>query len=207
MLTWGLLTYYSIIGVSIARVPFLKGVVDQRDQTYTIVGTTMSVFIASGLGHFCAAVPTVQALLRYVRNGFKNLTQALSSYRSSLSSDTKKPYGSLEGSKNSSNYSGQTLKVSKQRSKEGSKDPYRLSTQHFSRFEAEDNYLGDDQFMEMRPVETFVTKHTQSAHGQTEDSKGHFGGDQPVTIVVSSPVREDSSSDKAILDKEYFRST
>jgi hypothetical protein len=202
-----LLTYSSIIAVSIARVPFLKGVVDQSDQTYTLVGSTMSVFIASGLGHFCAAVPTVQALIRYVRSGFRNLTQASSSYKSSGSSSKKKPYESLGDSKNASNYSGDTLKVSKQRSKEGSKDPYRLSTQQFSRFEVEGNDLGDDRFMELRPVKTFVTKHTQSAHGQTGDSQAHFGGEQPVTIVVSSPVREDSSSDKAILDEEYRKST
>jgi hypothetical protein len=206
ILTLSLLTYSSIIAVSIARVPFLKGVVDQSDQTYTIVGTTMSIFVASGLGHFCAAVPTVQALIRYVRNGFKNLTQASSSSKNSGSSDKKKPYESLEDSKNASNYSGDTLKVSKQRSKEGSKFPYRLSTQQFSRFEAETD-LGDDQFMELRPVKTFVTKHTQSAHGETGDSQGHFSGEQLGTIVVSSPVREDSSSDKSILNKEYLKST
>ncbi|KAF3032239.1 hypothetical protein E8E12_000770 [Didymella heteroderae] len=198
-----------IIGVSIARVPFLKGVVDQSDQTYTIVGTSMSTFIASGLGHFCAAVPTVQALLRYVMNGFKNKTQTSSTYGKSRSyeSGKKKNYKSLEGSKNASNYSGDTLRVSKQRSKDGAKDPYRLSTQQFSRFEIEGDEVGDDRFMELRPVETFVAKHTQSAHVQAGDSQGHHGGHQPVTIVVSSPVLEDSSSDKAILDKEYVKST
>lgn len=204
------LTCSSLIAVSIARVPFLKGVVDQSDQTYTVVGTSMTTFIASGLGHFCAAVPTVQALVRYVKNGFKNLTQVSSSYNNSHSygsSDNKKPYKSLEDSKNASNYSGETLRVSKQRSKKGSKDPYRLSTQQFSRFEVEGNHLGDDQFMELRPVETLVAKHTQSAHGQAEGSQGHVDGEQPVTIVISSPVREDSASDKAILDKEYLKST
>lgn len=189
--------------------PFLKGVVDQSDQTYTVVGTSMSTFIASGLGHFCAAVPTVQALIRYVTNGFKNVTQASSSsYKNSrtyASSGRKKPYESLEDSKNASNYSGDTLKtVSKQRSKGGPKDPYRLSTQQFSRFEVEDGELGDDHFMELRTV----TKHTQSTAGPSGDSQSHVSeGEDPVTIVVSSPVREDSSSDKAILDKEYIKST
>jgi hypothetical protein len=204
------LTFPSIIAVSIARVPFLKGVVDQSDQTYTITGTSMSTFIASGLGHFCAAVPTVQALIRWVMNGFKNKTQAASSYaKSGRSYETgkKKSYKSLEDSKNAgSNYSGDTLKVSKQRSKEGSKDPYRLSTQNFTRFECDGDDVGDDRFMELRPVETFVTKHNPSAHGPAGDSQGHYGGEQPVTIVVSSPVLEDSSSDKAILDKEYVKS-
>jgi hypothetical protein len=203
-----LLTGTSIIAVSIARVPFLKGVVDQSDQTYTVTGTSMSTFIASGLGHFCAAVPTVQALVRYVMNGFKNVTRASSSYknsRSNASSNKKKPYKSLEDSKNASNYSGETLKVSKQRSKGGFKDAFRLSTQQFSRFEVEGHELGDDQFMELQ---TFATKkHTKSAHGQTGDSQDHFGGEQSVTVVVSSPVREDSSSDKAILDKEYLKNT
>ncbi|KAF3003439.1 hypothetical protein E8E13_002027 [Curvularia kusanoi] len=195
-----------IIGVSIARIPFLKGVVDPNDQTYTVVGTSMSTFIASGLGHFCAAVPTVQALLRYVMNGFKNVTQASSSYNKSgsyESSKKKKSYKSLEDSKNASNYSGDTLKVSKQRSKDGGKDPYRLSTQHFSRFEVEGDEIGDDQFMEMRPV----NKSVEAAQGQTGDAQDHHGGEPPVTIVVSSPVLEDSSSDKAILDKEYMKGT
>jgi hypothetical protein len=170
----------------------------------------MSTFIASGLGHFCAAVPTVQALVRYVMSGFKNVTLASSSHKNSRSygsSNKKKPYRSLEDSKIASNYSGDTLKVSKQRSKEGSKDPYRLSTQQFSRFEVEGDDLGDDQFMEMRPVGSFATKHTAPPLGQAGRSQGDFGGEQPVTIVVSSPVREDSSSDKAILDKESLKST
>lgn len=196
--------------MSIARVPFLKGVVDQSDQTYTVVGTSMSTFIASGLGHFCAAVPTVQALIRYATNGFKDLTQASSTYKNSRTcahSDRKKPYESLEDSNNASNYSGDTLKVSKQRSKKSSKDPFRLSTQQFSRFEVEDNVLPDDQFMELRPVDASVTKHKQSADGQKENPQGHDSVDQPGAIVASSPIREDSSSDKAILEDEYLKGT
>jgi len=171
----------------------------------------MSTFIASGLGHFCAAVPTVQALIRFVMNSFKNKTQTSSSYgMSGRSSESgkKNSYKSLGDKKSAgSNYSGNTLKVSKQRSKEGGKDPYRLSTQNFTRFECDGDDMGDDRFTELRPVETFVTKHNPSAHGPTGDSQGHHGGDQPVTIVVSSPVLEDSSSDKAILDKEYVKGT
>lgn len=168
----------------------------------------MTTFIASGLGHFCAAVPTVQALIRYVMNGFKNKTQASSSYKShSYESSKKKSYKSLEDSKNASNYSGSTLKVSKQRSKESRKDAYRLSTQHFSRFEIEGDEVGDDQFMELRPAKTFVNKNAQSAQGQAGDSEGQHGNGPPVTVVVSSPVLEDSSSDKAILDKEYPKSS
>lgn len=69
----------------------------------------------------------------------------------------------------------------------------------------DDDEIGDDQFMELRSAETFVTKHTQPAHVQTEGSQGHHSGSQPVTVVVSSPVLEDSSSDKAILDKDYHK--
>jgi hypothetical protein len=202
-----LLTCSSIIAVSIARVPFLKGVVDQSDQTYTITGTSMTTFIASGLGHFCAAVPTVQALIRCVMSGVKNSTHSWSTYKNSGSygsPDKKKCYKSLEDSKNASNYSGETLKVSRQKSKEGSKDRFRLSTQQFSRFEVDGNDMGDDRFMELRPV---ANKHTQSAVGHMGNSQGHVVGEQPVTIVVSSPVREDSSSNKTILDKDYARST
>jgi hypothetical protein len=142
-------------------------------------------------------------------NGVKNLTQASSSHgnsRSYASSNTKEPYNSLEDSKNGSKYSGETLKVSKKRSKEAKKDPYRLSTQQFSRFEVEGNELGDDQFMELQSVGNSATKHKQSPHVEAGASQGHVGGGEPVTIVVSSPVRDDSSSDKAILDKEYMKS-
>lgn len=175
--------------------PFLKGSVDQSDQTHTGTGTFMGVYIASGLGHLCAAVPTTQSLLRYVVNGFKTSTQASSSYNKSASyeSGKKKSYKSLENSRKASNYSGDTLKVSTQRSKEKRKDPWRLSTQQFSRFEVEGDELGDDRFMELRSVK------------QKGDSEGHYGGQQSVTTVVSSPVLEDSSSDKAILDHEYMK--
>lgn len=201
--TW--LTCSSVIGISIARVPFLKGVVNQSDQTYTVTGTSMSTFLASGVGHFCATVPTIQALVRYVRGGLKNLTQGSSTYNntgSNESADKKKSYKSLDDTKNASNYSGDTLPVSKQKSKKGYKDRFRLSTQQFSRFEVDGDDIGDDRFMELRPV---AKKHTQSATGHLGNSQGRAAGEQPVTIVVSSPVREDSSSDKAILDKEYAK--
>ncbi|XP_014553783.1 hypothetical protein COCVIDRAFT_106756 [Bipolaris victoriae FI3] len=197
-----------LIGVAIARVPFLKGVVDQSDQTYTIVASSMSTFIASGLGHVCAAVPTIQALIRFVINGFKNKTQAASSYGQSgrsYESSKKKSYRSLEDKKSAgSSYSGATFKVSKQRSKDGSKDPYRLSTQNFTRFECDGDEVGEERSMELQPAETFVTKHTS---GQAGESQSHDSGEQPTTVVVSSSVLEDSASDKAILDREYVKST
>lgn len=175
--------------------PFLKGSVDQSDQTYTGTGTFMGVYIASGLGHLCAAVPTTQSLLRYIVNGFKTPAQASSSYNKSGSYELgkKKSYKSLENSKYASNYLGDTLRVSTKQGKERRKDPWRLSTQQFSRFEVESDELGDDRFMELQPVK------------QTGDTQGHHGGQQSVATVVSSPVLEDSSSDKAILDHKYMK--
>lgn len=155
---------------------------DQSDQTYTIAGTSMSTFITSGLGHFCAAVPTVQALIRYVITGIKNQTQVSPTCknRTSYESRKKKSYKSLEGA---SNYSDDTLKVSKQMSKEESRYPYRLSTQQFSRFEIEESGMGDDQFVELQPMKSIVMKHPQPVHGSTRDQQGHYGGQPPVTIM------------------------
>jgi hypothetical protein len=68
-----------VIGVSIARVPFLKGVVDKSDQTYTVAMSSILGFAASGIGHVCAAVPTVRAFVRYCMNGFKVDSQVASS--------------------------------------------------------------------------------------------------------------------------------
>ena len=80
-------------------------------------------------------------------------------------------HGSLEDKKSGgSNYSGDTLKVSKQRSKNG-KEPYRLSTQNFTRFECEGDGIGNDRSMELRPVETLVNKHNSSQAGESQTSR------------------------------------
>ena len=55
-----------IIGISCARLPYLSGVTDTRDQTWTVVPTGVLGFGASIAGHVCAAVPTVRALQRAV---------------------------------------------------------------------------------------------------------------------------------------------
>ncbi|CAI6290284.1 unnamed protein product [Periconia digitata] len=55
-----------VIGISCARLPGLPGVVDSEDQPYTTVHATILGFTASGVGHICAAVPTIRALLRLV---------------------------------------------------------------------------------------------------------------------------------------------
>jgi hypothetical protein len=85
----------SVIGVSIARVPFLKGVVDKSDQTYTVAMSSILGFAASGIGHVCAAVPTVRAFVRYCMNGFKVDSQVASSNNDkTYESRTKQSYKS-----------------------------------------------------------------------------------------------------------------
>ncbi|OAG01213.1 uncharacterized protein CC84DRAFT_1263222 [Paraphaeosphaeria sporulosa] len=63
-----LLTFFGlgvcIIGISVARLPTLPGVVSSEDQPYTTVGATILGFVASVVGHVCAAVPTIRALVR-----------------------------------------------------------------------------------------------------------------------------------------------
>jgi hypothetical protein len=54
----------SIIGISVARLPTLPGVVSSDDQPYTTVDATIMGFVASGVGHTCAAVPTIRGLIR-----------------------------------------------------------------------------------------------------------------------------------------------
>ncbi|KAG9206236.1 hypothetical protein G6514_004960 [Epicoccum nigrum] len=184
-----------VIGVSIARVPFLKGVIDRSDQTYTVTGTAILGFAASAVGHITAAVPTVRALIRFVMNGFKHNTQASSSsdQENSYESRTKRSYKSLEHSKNITNYSGDTLGASTGRSKAScdASDPYMLSAIH--------GQEGADTFVELRPVETFVTKHTQPGGLQSHPS-GHG-----TVSEISGPVLADSASDEAILTRDYFK--
>jgi hypothetical protein len=54
----------SIIGISAARLPTLPGVVSSDDQPYTTVGATILGFVASVVGHICAAIPTIRGLIR-----------------------------------------------------------------------------------------------------------------------------------------------
>jgi hypothetical protein len=99
----------------------------------------------------------------------------------------------LQGSKNGTNYSGNTLGASKGQSKAScdASDPYMLSAIH--------DPEGADNFVELRPVETFVTKHTQPGGLQSHPS-GHG-----TVSEISGPVLADSASDEAILARDYLK--
>jgi hypothetical protein len=182
--------------VSIARVPFLPGVTDTADQTYTLTGVTITGFTASGVGHVCATVPTIRSLLRFFQNGFKMDSKPSSSYvkESTYDSSAKRSYRTLEGVKSDSSYPEDTPGAAQQRSQNGSPkamDPFRLS----SIADAEEN-IG---VIELQPVHLAASNNTQT--GQKR-AKG-----QPSTLVreVSGPEVEDSASDKAILYEESYR--
>jgi hypothetical protein len=137
--------------VSVVRVPYLPGVVDTVDPSYTVVGSSITGFTASGVAHICAAVPTVKALFIFCKNGFKRDTKASSSYAKSATYDAsgKRSYKSLQDGKNNSTYSGKTLGARKQGSQGSSsdqKDPYRL----FSIMDG----LDDNDTVELHPVPT-----------------------------------------------------
>ena len=125
-------------------------------------------------------------------NGFKHITQVSSSsgQDNSYESRAKRSYKSLDHSKNGTNYSGDTLGASKPQSKASSEalDPYAIP-----------DLEGGDDFVELRRVETFVTKHTQPGGLQSHPS-GHL-----TVSEISGPVLADSASDEAILTKDFLK--
>lgn len=178
----------------------MKGVVDLSDQTYTVTGTAIIGFASSGVSHICAAVPTVRALTRYVLNGFKHETKAGSSYAqdNSYESRTKRSYKSLGGSKDSknaaSNYSGDTLRASNRgKGSADVPDPYRIP--------AIQDAEAVNSFVELRPVETFVTKHTKPGGAQAiAGAPSH-----PTGILTVREISGDSASDEEVLVKDYLK--
>jgi hypothetical protein len=111
-------------------VPFLPGVVSTVDPTYTITGTSITGYAASGIGHICAAVPALKNLMRFCRNGFKVIqSKASSSYTkgSDYDSSGKRSYKSLQDKK------------------KGKGDAFRISTMA--------GLEEDGRFMELRPVQ------------------------------------------------------
>jgi hypothetical protein len=165
--------------VSIVRIPFLPGVVDTVDPTYTVTPTSITGFTSSAVAHVAAAIPTIKALLRFCYNGFKLDSKASSSYakESSHVSSGKRSYKSL-GKKGSS-----------QQSKGSSRnaiDPYGLA----SLGDVEDN----GEVMELHTVQTRTAHDTNSR--EEMDVKR-------MTIVRESPDQElDDSSNKSILHKD-----
>jgi hypothetical protein len=152
-------------------VPFLPGVVNTTDPTYTITGTSITGYAASGVGHICAAVPTFKNLMRFCRNGFKLESKQSSSYikGSDYDSSGKRSYKSLQDNKNA---------LGPKRGKGGA-DPFRISTMV--------GLEEDGRFMELRPVQP-------RAHSDEEQLS-------TIGRVVSERELEDSASNKTILSK------
>jgi hypothetical protein len=183
--------------MSITRLPFLPGVVDTADPTYTVIAASITGFVSSGVGHICAAVPTTRHLIRYCQNGFKFPTKTSSSYAAESTHDSsKRSYKSLQDKKDS-------FGTAQQRSKASSrdiKDPYRLSTI----MDAED----DGRFMELRPVQPSTHADTQPEEGRRgQQVKGAWTEpveEQLPTLARESPSPgfDDSASNKAILHND-----
>lgn len=193
--------------MSIARVPFLPGVVDTSDLTYTVTGTSITGFTSSGVAHICAAVPTVRNLLRFCQNGFKLDTKPSSSYaaESTYDSSGKRSYKSLQDNKDNSSYSGKTIGTVHQRSRglsRNTKDPFHLS----SIMDAGD----DGRLMELRTVQPPTHKDTQPNEGRDEQqvriSWTQRVEEQPPIIGREFPEQDldDSASNKAILHTDSY---
>jgi hypothetical protein len=189
--------------MSIARVPFLPGVVDTIDPTYTVVGTSLTGFISSAVAHTCATVPTVKTLFRFCRNGFKHDTKASSGYVKEHTSDSsgKRSYKSLQDSKNHSTYSGKQLDSSQQRSKvalRDKKDPFHIPS--MIDVDAEN----EEGFMELRPVKT----HSDGERYVQQDKivwSERVDAQSPTTIrETPEPELDDSASNRAILRYDLY---
>jgi hypothetical protein len=186
--------------MSIARLPFLPGVVDTADPTYTVTGTSITGFVSSGVAHICAAVPTTRNLIRYCQNGFKMSTKPTSSYAAEGTQDStsRRSYKSLQDKKD-------RFGTAQQRSKASSrdpKDPYRLSTI----MDAED----DGRFVELRPIQSSTHTDTQLDEDrggqQVKGAWTEHVEEQLPTIVRESPSPgfDDSASNKAILHNDPY---
>ncbi len=187
--------------MSIIRLPFLPGVVDTTDPTYTVTGTSLTGFTSSAVAHVCAAVPTIRNLIRYCRNGFKMPTQASSSYArntSSYNSTSKRSYKSLQDKKNNFATAQQRRKASSR----DTADPYRLT----AIMNAED----DGRVVELRAMDS--PTHADAINNEERGGQeGKNGWTQRVeeqlpTIVRESPSPglEDSASQKSILHQHSY---
>ena len=187
--------------MSVVRLPFLKGVVDTTDSTYTVTGTSITGFTTSGVAHVCAGVPTIRNLIRFCRNGFKMPTKASSGYARNAggyNSSSKRSHKSLEHKKNG-------FVTAQQRSKalsRDTKDPYRLSAIMETEI--------DGRVVELREMD--ATNHTdalddrEGVGDQTESGWTRRGEGEIPTIVrkSSSPGLEDSASQKSILNQHSY---
>lgn len=187
--------------MSIVRLPFLPGVVDTIDPTYTVTGTSITGFTSSGVAHICAAVPTIRNLIRYCQNGFKMPTNIPSSYttdRSTYNSTSKRSYKSLQDKNNASNTAQQRGKASSR----DTKDPYRLS----AIVDAEI----DGTVVELCAINS-PTHANALNDGEQDGQEGEIRWTQRVeeqfpTIVGESPSPglDDSASQKSILRQHPY---
>jgi hypothetical protein len=177
--TWCGLTNASVVAVSIVRIPFLPGVVDTIDPTYTVTPTSITGFTSSTVAHIAAAIPTIKALVRFCYKGFKVDSNLPSSYAKESS----------HGSSGRRSYKSLGKKCSAQQSKGSSRDaidPYGLAS------------LGDVEengaVMELHPVQT-QTAHDTNSREEVDVKR--------MTVVRESPEQElDDSSNKSILQKD-----
>jgi hypothetical protein len=148
------LTSPSVIAVSIVRVPFLPGVVDTTDPSYTVAPTSVIGFACSGVSHVCAAVPTVKAFFRFCKNGFKHESKSSSSYATKESNydSSKQSYKSLQDSKGNAVNPRNTIGSAGQLRKRPSRDAFGLSSPA--------NVEGNGGFMELGAVRTPAGKGT-----------------------------------------------
>lgn len=193
-----LMTFFSlgicVIAVSIARIPFIPGVLQSSDPTYTILGTSITAYSASAVAHVCAAVPTTKNLVRFCANGFKQVTQGSSGFskNSEANSSGKRDYKSLEKKSGGSGLSGKTLQAGKR----GKKDPYRIETIQG---------MNDGEFMEMRPVAKGSQLGWERDDGLDEEmgwAKGKGSQPNPIIRINSEPELDDSASNKTMIEKD-----
>ncbi|KAF1935160.1 hypothetical protein EJ02DRAFT_439416 [Clathrospora elynae] len=195
-----LLVFFSlgicVIIASIVRLPFLSGVVDTIDPTYTVTGTGITGYTSSAVAHVCAAVPTIRNLIRYCQNGFKMPINDPSSYASGPStynSTSKQSYKSFQDKKNSFVTAQQRRKSSVR----DAKDPYRLS----AIIDAED----DGPVVELRTMDSPAHAHAlndEERVGQEGKIRWTQGVEEKLSTISSessSPGLEDSASQKSIL--------
>jgi hypothetical protein len=175
--------------VAVIRIPFLPGVVDTTDPTYTVIPTSITGFTASAVAHITAAVPTLKALFRFCQKGFKLDSKASSSYakKSTNGASSKRTYESLQDSKKTI-YSGKTVGTAGQLSKGSSRDPYSLASIE----DVEDN----GEFVELHPVQTQTHKDTEA--------DAELGGQQVTVVSEISDQGFDDSSNKSILQKDSY---
>jgi hypothetical protein len=184
--------------VSIVRIPFLPGVVNTVDPTYTVTPVSITGFTSSGVAHIAAAVPALKSLMRWCRNGFKNGSKATNSDYSKDNSggtNSKRSYKSLQDGRSKSPFSGQTIGGSGQLSKGSSnhrKDPYDLT----SIADGEDN----GEFVELHAVSPPADLDTQLKGEQA----GQKAIPSPTVREYSEQELHDSSSDKSILHKDAY---